>query len=127
MRIYSAPSYVDITPAQTFYDLNLKQISKDFWQAPTVLEEAAFLPTATANAGFFRQMTKYDASAIKKTFSVILTAAESATMQAMKASAQTEWYVDTGTAIYLCMVLFTFAWQSGQTVATLDISVLEAV
>lgn len=127
MRIYSAASYVDITPAETFRDVNLPQIAKEYWQAPRTIEEARFLPTSTANAGVFRQMTKLDLSGIKKTFSIIVTAAQAAVLQAMDSSEQTEWNVDTGTAVYLCMIQFTLSYDSGQTRADLDISVLEEV
>lgn len=127
MRIYSAASYVDITPAETFYDVNLRQVLKDFWQAPRVLQEAAYLPTSTTNAGYFRQLTKYGISGVKKKYSLIVSAAEATTLQAMNNSQQTEWNVDTGTAVYLCMIVFDFSWDSGKTRCDLDISVLSEV
>jgi hypothetical protein len=125
MRIYSADTWSGIT-GEVFYDINLPQIQREFWLAPRVVEEAAFVPTSTANAGFFRQLTKYDISAIKKRFTIILTTAQSTTLQAMDASEQTEWIVDTGTAKYSCMIVFGFAFTEGQPAATLTISVLEA-
>jgi len=127
VRIYSASTYVDITPAETFYDVNLPQVSKDFWQAPRTLAEAPYLATATANAGYFRQLTVYGVSGIKKKFTLIITSAQSTTLQAMDSSQQTEWNVDTGTAVYKCIIVFLFSWNSGQPTVDLDISVLSEV
>lgn len=126
MRIYSAPSFAGIS-GETFYSINLPQISKAFWQAPTTIAEAAYLATSTTAAGVYRQLTKYDVSAIKKQYSVALTDSEAATIQAMDASEQTEWYVDIGTAIYNCMVVFALSYESGVPICNMNISVLEQI
>lgn len=126
MRIYSAPSYASIS-GETHYSVNLPQIGKMFWQVPTTVAEAAFLATSTEPAGVYRQITKYDVSAIKKVYSVVLPAAEGATMLAMQNSAQTEWHVDTGAGVYNCICVFTPDYNNGRVVATISISVLEQV
>lgn len=126
MRIYSAPSFASIA-GETFYSINLPQISKAFWQAPTAIAEAPYLATSTAPAGVYRQLTKYDASAIRKQYRVALTDSEAAIIQAMDASKQTEWYVDIGTAIYNCMIVFALSYESGVPICNMQISVLEQI
>lgn len=125
MRIYSAASYVDLT-AETFYDLNLEQIGNDFWLAPTQIAEAAYLPTSTTEAGVFRQVTKYDETAIQKTYDgIILTAAQAVTLQAMDASTQVEWMVDAGTGLYRAVMTVGLSYVGGRPMATLTFRVLE--
>lgn len=126
MRIYSAPSFAGIS-GETFYSINLPQIGKMFWQAPSTLAEAPYLATSTTAAGVYRQLTKYDDSAIKKQYQVVLTDAEAVTVQAMDNSEQTEWYVDTGAGVYNCIVQFALAYVSGRATCTISISVLEKI
>lgn len=126
MRIYSSPSFAGITN-EVFYSINLQQIKKMFWQAPSSISEAAYLATSTLPAGVYRQLTKYDSSAIKKAYTVVLSDAEAATMAAMEASAQTEWYIDTGAGLYCCMATFMLAYDSGRAVAQIQINVLEKI
>lgn len=122
MRIYSVPG-----TAGTCYDINLDQIGRDYWIAPTRVVEAAYLPTSTANAGVFRQVTKYDVSALSRKFQVVLADAEAVILQAMAASTQTEWYVDNGTGVYRCNVVIDLAFSQGRAVASIAISVIAAI
>jgi len=126
MRIYSAASFSNIS-GETFYSINLPQIGKMFWQAPQTIAEAAYLATPTAPAGVYRQLTRYDASAIKKQYNVVLSASEAATIEAMDASAQSEWLVDTGAGLFNCLVLFVLDYSQGSPICTISISVLEKV
>jgi len=126
MRIYSAPSWTGLA-GESFYTINLSQVDRDFWQAPRVLVEAPFLATASADAGMFREFTKYDVSAIKKSYQVLLTSSEATIIQAMDASDQEEWYVDIGTGLYRCIILFRLSYASGSPMVALDISVIERI
>lgn len=126
MRIYSAPSFSGIS-GEKFYDINLPDIGRMFWQAPSTIAEAPFLATSTAPAGVYRQLTKYDVSAIKKRFTVVLSAADAATAQAMEESKQTEWRIDIGSAVYNCIATFGLSYASGVILCQIDVSVLEKV
>lgn len=100
MRIYSKQG------AAVEYSINLPHIGRDYWVAPQIINEANIIPTSTASAGVFRQIVKFGVSGIKKNYSVIVAAAEAATMRAMQDSTQTSWYVNNGTNIYDCCVTF---------------------
>lgn len=123
MRIYSADSWMDLT-AEVPYDVNLPQISKDFWQPTQEVIEAAYLATTTAQAGMFRQTTKYDISSVKKTYTIVLSEAESTVLTKMNESTQSEWIVDTGNGRYLCLMVIVFNYSEGRRMADMTFHVL---
>lgn len=94
MIIYSKPG------AATHYTVNLPQIGRDYWTPAQRINESPTIPTATASAGVFRQIVKFDASSIKKSYSILVSADKATIIQNMINSPQTAFIVNIGTATY---------------------------
>lgn len=100
MIIYSKPG------SATFRKVHLPELGQDFWYQKPIILEAKTIPTSTAPAGVFRQVINQDVSAISRNYSVLMSKTKALNLLAMQADTnQTSYYVDTGTAVFDCVVI----------------------
>lgn len=123
MIIYSKPG------AATFYKAHLPDILADYWIPGQKIMEAETIATSTAKAGFFRQVTKYDVTSIKRQYSAIVDNVTASYLLAMAQSlTQDSWYVSNGSSIYEChLVIDLVPLGRNQTAATINLSVIAQV
>ena len=122
MIITSAPS------ASTAYRIDLPEIGRDYFVTNQKVLENEFIATSSSPAGFFRQLVKYDVTSIKRTYRLLFDLARASVFEAMLASNQTSFYVNTLGGIYNCIITGSIV-PAGKlrALVTIDISVIARI